>query len=81
MNREEIFEGLKNLIIELRDNSDKFKNDPSACQEWSKKQQALGIAVKSLNSDDKLWLDNEYGKWYKVEIAPLAKDFKAPSID
>jgi hypothetical protein len=79
MNKEQILQTLKELITQLKNNSKAFIDDENILQEWQKKQQEVGIAVKKLNSCDALWLNDEYAKWFNSEIKPNLPDID-PSI-
>jgi hypothetical protein len=63
MNKEEILEELKKMILTIRDGGDFsfIKNG----------QLALNLSIKSLISDDRIWLDREYNKWFEAEIKPF----------
>jgi hypothetical protein len=77
--KEEILEALKDLVLGLMKNPEKLKDNIIYQASWVNRQQEIGIAVKTLNSCDTLWLNDEYGAWFKAEIKPNIKDID-PSI-
>ena len=72
MTKEEIFTALKEVILVLRDEGEKFLSDKVFQQECLQKQAAVQQAVKELNSCDMLWLSEVYEKWFTQEIRPYA---------
>lgn len=71
MTKEESLELMKWLILQLRDNGQKLKDDPMLMADWVAKQKHLETSVKALNSCDALWINDNYGVWYKKEIEPI----------
>ena len=70
MTKEETFELLKWVILQLRDNSDKLRDDPAFSRDWLAKQNYLKSCVNALSDDDKQWMDSQYSVWHKKEILP-----------
>lgn len=71
MEKEQILKILKDLIISLKKDDKKIKEDELYRKEWQRRQQEVGIAIKKLNPADKQWLDIEYSKWFNTDIKPL----------
>ena len=71
MTKEEIFELMKELILELRDHGEKLKKDERKRIDHTAKSSYIQTEVAKLNSCDANWLNDEYGKWYKKEVKPF----------
>jgi len=71
MNREEILEALKESVISLKDDQEKFRSEPDFLAAWQKRQQATGIESKKLSAEDKAWMEAEYNTWFQAEILPV----------
>jgi hypothetical protein len=70
MNKEEALELLKHLILQLRDHSKEIQDNPKLMQDWVAKSKYLENAIKSLNTCDSNWINDEYGRFFKKEIQP-----------
>ena len=68
MTKEQCLEFMKWLILQLKDNGHKLKDDPMLMADWVAKQKHLETSVKTLNSCDALWLEDNYGAFYKQVI-------------
>ena len=65
MTKEEVLEGLKELILELKE--DKIK-DIDAQKIWSGKETKIHEAAAQLNSCDASWVNDQYGVWFETTI-------------
>jgi hypothetical protein len=72
MNKNEVLDLLKHLILQLRDHSKELQGDPKLMRDWIAKNNHLQDSIKSLNSCDAVYINDEYAKWYKQEIQPYA---------
>lgn len=70
MTKEEVFELMKEVVLAIKDDSDKMKTDRSYMTSWLDKNKELDAAIKELNSCDMLWLDDSYGPWFDENIRP-----------
>ena len=70
MNKEEILDLLKHLILQLRDHSKELQADPKLMRDWIAKNNHLQASIKSLNSCDANWINDQYGKFHQQEIQP-----------
>jgi hypothetical protein len=70
MNKEELLDLLKHLILQLRDHSKELQSDPRLMKDWVAKSKHLQNSLGLLNSCDALWVSENYGKWHKQEIQP-----------
>lgn len=70
MNKVEILELMKWLILELRDHDKELKTDPRRQADWRGKSAYMQSEVAKLNSCDLNWLNDEYGKWERKEVKP-----------
>jgi len=70
MNKEQILEDLKGLVLMFRDNGDKFRSDEIFRNDLEQKRLKLTKELEELNSCDADWFNTEYGKWHKKEIMP-----------
>jgi len=70
MTKEECFELMKWLILQVRDNGENLKSDEMLKADWVAKQKHLDSAIKTLNSCDALWLNDVFGLWHRKEIEP-----------
>lgn len=70
MDKNEVLCLLQNLILQLRDESSLLQSDSNLKKDWVVKHQVLQRELKNLNSCDSLWLNEEYGKFFRKEIAP-----------
>ena len=77
MNREEILETLKELILVLKNNKDLFARDALFVAYWTNKQKAVASEIAHLSPEDNAWLNTEYEKWFQE--ANISSDL--PSID
>lgn len=77
MNKETCLELLKSLVLQLRDNSDELKTNFQLQKDFVVKYQLLNQHIKSLNSCESDWLNDQYGEFFKKEIEPYIK--KLPS--
>jgi hypothetical protein len=68
MNKEKLFDDLKDLILTLKKNP-YMKSDVFLVKKWQDKQQKVLTEIKKLSIDDHKWLDQQYQIWYKKEIA------------
>lgn len=73
MSKEEVLELLKYLVLQIRDNGDKLKNDERFIADWRAKNSLLSEAIKSLNSCDCNWVNDEYGEWHRKEMAHVVQ--------
>lgn len=71
MNKEESLELLKHLILQLRDHSKEIQSDTRMMLDWSAKAKAVEASLKSLNSCDANWVNDNYSVFFKKEIQPL----------
>lgn len=71
MNKEETLELLKHLVLQLRDSSKEIQSDPRLMQDWVAKAKHLDNIIKSLNSCDASFVQDQYGKFFKAEIQPF----------
>lgn len=72
MTRDEILNGMKDLILDLRDNKEVLQKDKERQSQWKERMEEVTVACNNLNSCDALWLTDEYGKWHKEHIKPYA---------
>ena len=72
MSKEEILELLKHLVLQIRDNGEKLQDERFKA-DWNTKNSLLSEAIKSLNSCDCNWVNDEYGEWHRKEIVPIIK--------
>ena len=72
MNKEQTLDILKHLVLQLRDNSKEIQANPNLTKDWVAKSKMVQDQLKSMNSCDALWFNEEYGKWHKKEIEPYA---------
>lgn len=70
MNKEEVLDLLKHLILQLRDHSKEIQADPKLMKDWVAKSDHLAKSMKALSSCDSLYIADEYGKWWTKEIKP-----------
>lgn len=71
MTKEESLELLKHLVLQLRDHSKKIQADPRMMLDWSAKAKFLKASLKSLNSCDANWVNDNYLVFFKKEIQPF----------
>ena len=71
MTKEEIFELMKVLILELRDHGEELKTDERKRMDFTAKSSYVESEVAKLNSCDANWLNDEYGKWHSKEVKPF----------
>ena len=74
MKKEQILTELTDLILTLKKkvklfdrNADEY--NPDFVKKWSEKQRELTKIIEELNSCDSSWLNDEYGKWAKKNLA------------
>ena len=79
MTKEEVLNDLKELVIALRDNSEKLRSDPVFAAGWLSKQKSVSLEASRLNSCDASWLNDEYGEWFRQEIEPAIENVD-PSV-
>ena len=65
MNKEEILERLKDSVLTILRKGKEFRENPPLFQKWQENYHKLENGIKSLNSCDCLWVNDEYGKWFK----------------
>jgi len=70
MDKQEILDLLKHLILQLRDHSKDIQKDPRLMQDFIAKAKHLENILQSLNSCDALYIEDEYGKFFKKEVQP-----------
>ena len=73
MKREEILALAKNLVLKVRDDEDRLKNDEMFRLDFAAKHELLEREIKGLSEADMKVLDKEYQKWYQKEIIPYIK--------
>ena len=71
MTKEEILELLKAQMLALRDRSTELQKNSRLRADWVAKTKHMQDTIKNISSCDAIWLDEEYGKWFKKEIQPL----------
>jgi len=81
MNKEAILASLKELILGLKNNPERFRSDPDYVRSWESKQLEINLSIKKLNSCDASWLNDEYGKWFNKELKPTIKDIPSEIKD
>jgi hypothetical protein len=68
MNKEQILQATKDMMIMIRDNSGPINK---------KLVHLIQKEASALNADDMAWIDAEYSKFYQKEIVPyLPKEIK-----
>lgn len=72
MKKEEVLALSKELVLSVRDSRNKILTPEEAANRRAKIE-LLNREVANLNSCDMLWLDDEYGKFYRKEISPNFK--------
>ena len=75
MTKEQIFAGMKSLILDLHKHNNEFKFNPELSKDWVERSKKLQEDVNALNSCDLLWLTDVYESWHKKEIEPLAQQY------
>ena len=65
MKKEELFERLKDSILTIVRKNDELRTNSLLRLKWLENSQKIDAALKELNSCDMLWLNDEYGKWFK----------------
>jgi hypothetical protein len=70
MNKEQILEDLKSLVLMIRDDGEKLRSDKAFRDNLKQKHLELNKYMEELNSCDADWFNTEYGKWHKKEIMP-----------
>ncbi len=73
LSKEEVLNLLKELVAQVRDNGEKLKHDKRMYDEFVVRRSTLNNAVNSLNSCDSSWVNDEFGKWHKIEIEPFMR--------
>jgi hypothetical protein len=71
MTKEEIFELMKVLILELRNHEEELKTDGRKRMDYTAKSAYIESEVAKLNSCDANWLNDEFGKWHSKEVKPF----------
>ena len=79
MTKEEIFELLKWLVLQTRDNGDKF-NNPMLKADWGAKYLLFNNEVKVMNSCDADWMGERYVEWHSKEVIPYLKNPQNPNF-
>ena len=69
MQKEEILELLKQLILDLKNKPNDFK-DARKKLDWGAKAKHVIESVKSLNEQDTKWLEQNYNTWFKINVNP-----------
>jgi predicted transcriptional regulator len=64
MNREQIFQTLKDLIKALRTSNIK---EPEVLKRWNSKRIEVEESVQMLSKVDQRWLEDQYEQWIKKE--------------
>ena len=68
MNKEETLEAFKSCILTLRDKGKEFAENQDLYNAWKKETATVQLAVSSLNSEDRAWLEEEYITWFDDEF-------------
>ncbi len=68
MNKEEVLELCKELVLFVRDRSTDLLMIKRKRDWFQKKVDLLHKEISSLNPDDKMWTDKEYQAWHKKTI-------------
>jgi len=69
MDREEILAELKTMVLHIVHEPEQFA-DKVFMATWECKQREIRTDSKALNSCDASWLNDQYGVWFKAEVAP-----------
>ena len=72
--KEELLLIYQDLILSIRDRSKELQLNEMFRMDWSAKFKMVKEEMALLNSCDALWFSEEYGKWHKREIEPLANN-------
>ena len=73
MNREQILASLKSSILTIRDKGKELATNEDMYKAWVKENNIIREEVNKLDSCDMLWLNDEYGKWFREEIQPIVE--------
>ena len=74
MTKEEALELMKEVILIIKNDTDKLMTDRSYMLSWLENNKKLDAVVKELSSCDMLWIDEQYGPWFKENIEPDLPD-------
>ena len=76
MDKHNLLELWKSQILMLRDHGKELQENSQLKLDWIEKTKLVLRGIEEINSCDRSWIDDEYGKWAKKEIRPLTVEEK-----